>query len=222
MKKPVIVIKVTAKQFKALAALIQYVLLNMLGNLEFITPSPALIAVQAALTDLQAAIAAWGVKGNRGSHATYVSLKVKSTFALALLTQLGEYCMTVVDPNSSFDVQTTLLLSSGFPIKNASIPVGMLGMVENFRRVFSATVSLNNVKLRWRKPLNTSRGNVKSYLIYRNTTNNFASATFLTSVQPSTYIDSPGTGIWYYWVAATNNSGNGITSNVVVVNINTP
>jgi hypothetical protein len=47
--------------------------------------------------------------------------------------------------------------------------------------------------------------------VFRNSTNSFAGATAISLVsglagQPSTYTDSPGTGTWFYWVVALNES----------------
>jgi hypothetical protein len=217
MKKPVIVIKVTAKQFKALVLLIQHVIANMTANLNFLTPSPTLLACQTALDNLIAAITKWGPKGNRGSHQDYVDLKVKAQIALSLLTQLSEYCMTVVDPLTSYATQTTILLSSGFPLKNASMPQGVLQMVQNFRNLISVDLNPDQIKLKWKKPLNvTSQGNVKIYNVYRNTSNVFSTAKIIASVPSTTYTDTPGTGAFYYWVVARNNAGDGVVSNVVI------
>jgi hypothetical protein len=62
-------------------------------------------------------------------------------------------------------------------------------------------------KLDWTNPAT----NFYRSRVFRNSTNSFGGATAITFVaglsgQPSTYTDSPGTGTWYYWVVALNES----------------
>ncbi len=218
MDKPIIVVKVTAKQFKALVLLIQHVILNMTSNLNFLVPSPTLLALQSALDDLNAALTLWGPKGHRGGHDAYVSLIAKAVYAHTLITQEADYCMTAVNPTLTFEAQTVILSSSGFTLKNARTPQGILQMVQNFHRFISRAVGLNQVKLKWKKPLNvTSRANVKGYKIYRNSVNIFSTATIINSIGITSYIDTPASGSWFYWVVPYNKNGDGIPSTVVFV-----
>lgn len=213
MKKAIIVIKLRPKQFSKILNLAKTVYESMLLNPGFINPQPTLPALKTAADELREAISKWGRTGNRGSHADYVNLATKAGYLHDLLTQLGEWCMSSIPADMPFTEQATLLGSTGYALKNAKTPQGMLEAVQNFNRIFARNVQEWQVKLRWNKPLNVANNNnVKSYVIYRSKVNEFSSATIINVVSKTSYIDEPGSGTWFYWITPVNNKGQGIIS----------
>jgi hypothetical protein len=72
---------------------------------------------------------------------------------------------------------------------------------------YSVALVGSTAKLDWTNPA----ANFYRSRVFRNSVNSFAGATAITLVsglpgQPSTYTDSPGTGTWFYWVVALNES----------------
>lgn len=220
MSKPIIVIKLKPKDFRGILNLAEGVYENMHLNPNFISPQPTLAALQAATADLTDALAIWGDTGNRGSHAAYVNLTVKAGRLHKMLTQLGDWCMSSVDADIPYPEQSVILGSSGFALKNAKSPQGVLEAVQDFRRFFARTVKENQVKLRWKKPLNVAvNNNVKAYVVYRSATNEFSAAIIIGVAALTTYIDEPGAGTWFYWITPVNNKGQGVKSEVVTARI---
>jgi len=65
---------------------------------------------------------------------------------------------------SDYPAMGAVITTSGFQLSNTKNPQGVLQMVQNFHNFVSRKLNINQVKLKWKKPLNTqSAGNVKSY-----------------------------------------------------------
>ena len=217
MEKPTIVIKLKVKQFSAILALAETVYENLNGNSHFVSPNPSLAALQAGIINLTTCLERWGVKSNRGSHEDYVNLENAARQMHTMLGQLARYCESTTRTNVPVGDQEAVLSSTGFALKKPKTPQGVLEMVQNFHRFIARNVKQGNVKLRWEMPLNvTTHTNVKCYDVYRNTTNDFATATLIKTVTTGTYTDAPDAGKWFYWVVPVNNMGYGVTSHVVV------
>ncbi len=96
-------------------------------------------------------------------------------------------------------------------------------MVQNFHNFVSRKLNVNQVKLKWKKPLNTtSAGNVKSYNIFRGTTSVFSAAVQISTTTKTSFIDTNTTAaqvIWNYWIVPVNTNGEGVVSNVVTVTV---
>jgi hypothetical protein len=189
-------------------------------NNNFINPQPSMAIIMASTDDVTEALGKWGPVGNRGSHQDYVVLQLKSKTLHMRLTQLGAWCMSSLDVGLSYADQAAILVTSGFPLKNPGAHVGKLEMVQGFHRVFAGNLNEWDIKLKWSKPLGVATiTNVKSYIIYRNTTNSFSTSSVIAAVPNTTYIDVPGTGSWFYWVVPVNNMGNGVPSQAVIAKI---
>lgn len=94
----------------------QNILNKMTGNTNFVTPAPALADVETSLKDYQAALA-----HAKGGTKEATSLKREKRAALeALLRDLAAYVQVTGKNNS------TVLLSSGFDLRKASTPIGIL------------------------------------------------------------------------------------------------
>ena len=69
-------------------------------------------------------------------------------------------------------------------------------------------------------PLNvTTHTNVRCYDIFRNASNDFATAKNIKSVSAATYTDAPDAGTWFYWVVPVNYMGYGVTSHALMITI---
>src|ERR1700679_769412 len=134
MNKPIIVIKVKPTQFRALVALADSVYEGMHLHPHFVSPQPTLAELNAASADVKEALAKWGEPGNRGSHFDYVDLTAKAFRLHNIVTQLGEWCMSSMDPDMSWTDQRVILNTIGFPLKKTKTPQGVLEQVQGFRR----------------------------------------------------------------------------------------
>ena len=216
MDKPKIAIKLRQNDYDGISTLAGAVLLSMNANPNFINPQPSLATLQAATIEMRDAITQWGTIGHRGSHADRVNLTGKAMKLHGLLTALGAWCMSTVDPEMQYGDQAAILLSSGFPLRKQRAPQGMLAAPEKFRQLIQKNLSLQQVKLKWAKPLMVAvSNNVKSYKIYRSASPDFDTAANIDLVQATSYIDQPGAGVWYYWVVAVNNKGDGVKSEMI-------
>lgn len=137
-----------------------------------------------------------------------------------MLRALSAYCMNTVSQNVPYGEQASALLSSGFTLKRQKAPQGRLEMVRDFRRFIAANLRWREVKLRWKRPLNVrTHTNVSSYLVFRNSVPEFATAIQIDCVTATTITDAPGVGNWFYWVVPFNCMGNGVTSQAVRVTV---
>jgi len=225
MSKPKIALRLRASNYSGLAALGNHCIGALTGNGNFTTPLPTLISVGAAVTDVEAAIALWGEPGSRGSHSDLQDLRTKSKVLYQLLQSLARYVETTAATAAGLDYDTmaSIIATSGFAFRNAANPQGVLQKVENFRRLVSPQLNVNQVKLKWAKPLNTtSSGNVKNYKVYRATTNSFAAAQFIGNTTDTVFIDTNDTALqatWTYFIIAVNSAGNGVTSDALTVTV---
>jgi len=219
--KPRAALNVRVSQYSAISNLITAVVAGMTGNANFATPAPALAALTAAQVDLDAAIAAWGPVGNRGSHADLLNLRLQAITCYNLLFAESAYVDNTaqIAAGNDYVLMASIINSSGFAVKNAPTPQGVLGAPQDLIRVYADNVSLYDIKLKWKKPLGlNSPGNVKGYTVWRNSANSFPTATQIATTTKSTFIDntvSAGETV-YYWVTAFNTEGNGAESNELI------
>jgi hypothetical protein len=197
MKKPIIAIKLSPKNYAGLVSLGNRVFASMTGSLDFPTPSPALSVLQTGITAVVNAIAAWGPKGNRGSHADLVNLRQQSLTLLQLLKAESQYVQTTAQlaAGSDYSDMATMLTGSGFELKSTGAPQGVLEMAQNFHGFVSRRLAPNQRKLKWKMPLNTtSANNVKSYRVLRGTTNVFSAAVEIAVTTATEFVDTNNTG----------------------------
>ena len=220
MSKPIIVLKVKPKRFDDVSTLSMAVYESMNGNANFVSPQPSLLTLKTATDEMRGAMTAWGTIGHRGSHSDYVDLVGKSQYVYNLLSQLGKWCMTAVDPNLPDLEQEAILTSSGFPLRSTPKSQGFLAMPGHLHRVVAYNLEQEKVKLAWIKPQGVvTYTNINNYVVYRNTVADFFTSTLIAMPSKTSYIDVPGQGTWYYWVAAVNNKGKGVTSEVLEVKV---
>src|ERR1035437_5326581 len=103
MSKPIIAINLSKTNYTGLASLGNSVHGGLSGNASFATPLPTLTALQTAITDVATAVAAWGPKGNRGSHATLVDLRNKALTLSQTLKSLAQYVMNTAQTTAGSD-----------------------------------------------------------------------------------------------------------------------
>ncbi len=225
MNKPIISINLRPLNYAGLVNLANRVASSLAGNLNFATPAISVLALQAAVTDVINAIAVWGPKGNRGSHGTLIDLRSKALILAQLLKAEAQYVMTTatVASGTDFVAMQNIIISSGFRLANVKSPQGILQMAQGFQRFVSRQLDPNQVKLKWRKPLNvTSKSNVKSYRVLRGTTNVFSAATEIGTTTKTSFVDTNTTAAsqtWSYWVVPVNTEGDGVISDVVTVRV---
>jgi hypothetical protein len=223
MRKPVISMKVSARMYAALVNLGNRVITSLTGNLSFATPDPALMALQTAVTAVENAISVWGPISNRGSHADLVDLQTKARVLANMLKSESQYVQLTAQAAAGIDYATmgAIITTSGFELASLPGPQGRLEMVQNFRQFVSRKLSRNEIKLKWKRPLNvTSKNNVKNYRVLRNTTADFTTAVEIALVTKGTYTDTNTTAatvVWTYWVVPYNTEGAGVESNPITV-----
>ena len=222
MRRPKIKIAVTADEYSALKGLALTVIEYMTGNPRFLSPSPTMAELNAALVTLTNCIATWGEPGNYGSKLDLTRLRGAAINMHNLLIKEAAYVMNQVDMSAGVEEQAVFIASSGFPVANAPNPQGKLEKVQNFHHFVSRKESAYDVKLKWEKPLNVSvNTNVKVYLIYKSATPDFKDAVFMSLSTKTSFIDyNPVRGAYnYYFVMPFNNAGMGVLSEMVTVSV---
>ncbi len=223
MSKPIIAIRLSKTNYAGLVNLGNRVASDLAGNLNFVTPLPTILALQSAVTSVITAIAVWGPKGNRGSHADLVDLRAKALTLSQTLKSLAQYVQNTAQTAAASDyvLMAAIITTSGFQLANTKSPQGILQMVQGFHNFVTRKINANQVKLKWKKPLNTtSAGNVKSYNMMRGTTSVFSAAVQIATTTKTSFTDTNnGTApvTWFYWIVPVNTAGDGIVSDVVNV-----
>lgn len=218
--KPTTIVGVKRSDYQGIANLLNHVIPSLTGNANYATPNPTLIALTADEVALSAAIATWGPVGNRGSHADLLALRAAATTAFNDLLAEAAYVQNTAQlaAGNDYVAMAVVIGTSGFGIKNAPQPQGILGAPQNLHRVFKNSISLYTPLLDWKKPIGlTSPNNVKSYQILRSLTNNLASALVIATSTKTTFLDvTAGAGtVYYYWVKGVNSAGSGAESMVL-------
>jgi len=223
MRKPIISIKLNVRMYSKLVDLAIRVIAFITGNANFVTPAVTLADLQTAVDDVNAAIAKWGPKGNRGAHADLVDLRLKARILADMLKAEAQYVQLTAQAAAStdYDAMANIITSSGYAIANAPSPQGVLEKVQNFHQFVSRELNRNEAKLSWKKPLNVANvGNVKQYKVLRNTSTDFSTAEEVGNVTRTTFTDTNSTAdvvAWTYWVVAYNAAGAGVISDPVTV-----
>ncbi len=225
MAIPSIALKANAKQFAKLVNLGNTVAASLAGNLNFAVPAVTVISLQAAVTAVVVALAAWGPKNNRGSHASYVTLEQTALTLHQLLKAEAAYVLTTatIAAGSNYSLMATIISSSGFGLKMVRHSQGALQQVQKLRFMSSGALNRNQVKMVWERPLEvTTPGNVKSNNVYRSATTNFADAVLIDTVSKTEFIDTNNTGAtitWSYFIAALGAAGEGAVSNPITITL---
>jgi hypothetical protein len=185
----------------------------------FATPNPLMTAFQSDIDDLVDANSKWGTKPIHGSSSDKAAL-VDAAFKVKLdLKMLAQYAMNTVptDPSKWIDVGFALTPPRGKP--------ATLQMVQNFRHFISRDLPAPKIKLKWKRPMFSQRGDVKMYIVQRSNTSVFplapdghASNNILAFCTVTEFIDKdPFAGENYYWVTPVNAAGLGVVSEAVMV-----
>ncbi len=224
MRKPIISIKLSPKNYAGLVNLGNRCVGSLTGNLNFTTTSPPLLAVQSDITSVVNAIAVWGPKGNRGSHADLLDLRNKALTLALTLKALSQYVQNTaqIAAGSDYSLMAAILGTSGFDLANVPTPQGVLNPVVGFRKMTSSSLNPNQVKFKWKKPLDAPKGSVYLYRVMRGTTTVFAAATQIATASLTSFIDTNGTGTvqtYTYWIVPVNNVGDGAASVAVTVSL---
>jgi len=189
---------------------------------DFPTPVPALATLATQLTTLTNAIATWGPVGNRGSHADLVALRVACKAVYDSLLLLAAYVQNLVDLSLSYPDQTAFILLSGFSVKNAPTPQGVLNAPQDLVQIFADDVPLTTPKLFWKKPIGLlSPGNVKAYGILRRVNGSLTAFDDVGASTKTSFIDETCAinTVYEYKVVALNAYGASPASASIVVTV---
>jgi len=186
---------------------------------EYPDPKPMMPVFRNHIDMFQAAIAKWGVTGNRGSHKDYLQLLDERKVIRNDLRQLSYYTRRT----KPGDIESWSKL--GFKIKRPKSKPQPLPMVQDFHHFISRSVPAPGIKLKWKKPLDTDRRAVKGYIIQRSNTSEYPSvlkggiiANIIGFTSSTSFIDNnPLAGENWYWVAPFNSVGFGVTSEALMV-----
>ncbi len=223
MNKPIISIKLSPKNYAGLVNFGNRVAASLAGNLNFATPLPTILALQAAITDVVNAIAVWGPRGNRGSHADLLDLRQKALTLAQILKSLSQYVQNTAQTaaGSDYVLMGAITTTSGYQLANPRTPQGILQKVEGFHNFISRKLNPNEVKLKWKKPLNVAtNGNVKSYKVLRGITTDVTAAVEVAITTKGSFTDTNTAAtavVWTYWVVAYNTNGAGVVSDPITV-----
>lgn len=148
----------------------------MLANAAtFTTPPLTMIDFQNDIDALQDAITAWGVKGNRGSHASKTNKDRAASTVSNDLAALSSYAQQVarLSPVTTTDVygQIATILSGGVAVRrrgrlnkpiarNITLPSDTLSAPINLRAPYSKHTLSGQARLRWGKVKGASGYNV--------------------------------------------------------------
>jgi len=146
--------KLNKYDFQALCDYSKGITLALTGNLTFPTP-PVTLADQGTANDaLQAAILAWGVRGNLGSHAQHVALVDARNVVRENITNLNGYVNGIAAGDAG------MILSAGMVPSAVRNPFGVLPAPSNFRSPFSKHTLSGQTRLRWGKVKGANSYNV--------------------------------------------------------------
>ena len=225
MKAPSIALRVSSREYGKLVVLGNKVFNNMTGNLNFTTPSPTLLSLSTQIAQVVESLSVWGPKKNHGSQASLIDLRNKSLALHQLLKAMAQYVENIaaIAAGTDYALMSGIIATSGYAQASASTPVGLLQQPENLHILKSLSLARNQVKTRWKRPLNTtSPMDVDSYSVYRGITPDFASSSQVAITTKTEFIDTNTTGApitWYYWVVGHNAYGTGAPSDVLAVSL---
>jgi hypothetical protein len=225
MRKPLVVINLSPRMYAKLAGLGNAVVAALTANLHFTTPAVPLATLTGAVTDVEDAIAAWGPRKARGSHDELLTLRDKALTLHQLLHSEAEYVQLTAQTTagSNYSEMAAILGTSGYELKGDPNKQGVLQMVQGLHHFASRKLAQNQVKLKWKRPLNvTSGNNVRDYRILRGTTADFTAAVEIGSTTRTSFIDTNDTAAtvkWTYWVVPFNNAGPGVPSDGLTISV---
>jgi hypothetical protein len=190
---------------------------------DYPAPTPTMLVFQDDIDALSAGITGWGPKGARGSHEEHLILinaaeKVRDDYR-----QLAMYAM-ITKPGNPVS-----WVALGFTVKNAASPAVKLEPVQDFRRFISRKVPDGMLMLKWKRPLNSKPGEVRSYIVQVSNTgvqpplpdgsHGVVNSNIVDIViKTSSIISPPFVGANYFWITGINAFGLGNSSAVVFYN----
>jgi hypothetical protein len=128
-----------------------------------------------------------------------------------------------VAAGSDYVEMTTIISTSGFEMKRAHTPQGLLQPVQNLRRLLTRSLGANKVKLKWDLPLGvTSIKNIHNYRVSIGTTADFSASTEIGYTSKTTFIDTNTTNApvqRFYWIEPLGAAGLGAVSNAICVTL---
>ena len=208
--------------FQSLADFVAAVILGLTGSVTFPTPPVSLVDLGTHHDTLQDAIDAWGIVGNRGSHAQYVALLSAAQQCIVDMTATAGYVQTTsrtAFPGSISD-QTAAVLSAGMRAKNPSNALPTWGAAQNLRQLLKQNLQGSGyILLKWAKPLVLPGAESKppAYNVYSAATPTDPFL-FIATVSTTSYLDTlAGLGVQkYYTIRAVGASGLGVETAAIL------
>jgi hypothetical protein len=169
---------------------------------------------------LQAAILAWGPKGNRGSKVDYTNLKAAANVVRNDMRMLADYVQ-----NTRPDDPDTWILA-GFEVKDPRTAPQPLTIVRDLHFFISKFLDAGTIKIKWKRPEFAGPGDVKVYIVLHNDTptiplykggRGIVNVMGITTDTQLTFTP-PYVGANYFWVIPYNAAGPGVISDVMQYN----
>jgi hypothetical protein len=186
---------------------------------KFPAPNPLMVDFQTDIDTLDAANVTWGDKKNHGTHNDHVALLTAVTVVKDDLRMLSAYAQ------NTQPTDTASWEAVGFTLKRPKSEPKPLQMVQQFRRLIGRTLVDGNIKLKWKRPFDTDRSDVKVYVLQWNSSGvrpdllggrGIINGTLVTDT--SIIIAPPYVGANYFWVTPYNAKGFGVSSEPVFYN----
>lgn len=111
----------------------------------FSSPSVSLAAIQTAIDDYNAAIAAWGFRPNHGSEIDHQSMVDNRVIVEQVVRSLSGYVVGIANGS-----RVTVLLAGMAPTEDTHTPIGVLPAVQNLHSPFSKHTVQGQYRLRWK------------------------------------------------------------------------
>ena len=187
--KPVIRIKVSPRNFKALLAYASSVHDHMFANVAvFLSPSPTLANFAIDIGALASSIATLGTKTNKGGSSALASVKFRATAVYTDMIALANYVTNFVTVANTSPVQAANTIAlSGFATKSPKSKIDTLQFVRSAKLVNSKKFPFTTGTITWRKCLGLFKGvKISGYNIYVN-------GTFSGSTTKTNYVLPPVT-----------------------------
>jgi len=184
----------------------------------FATPNPLMATFQTHIDALNDCIQAWGSLATR-TRTDLNNLREAARIVRADLRMLAAYAQNLRpdDPN--------IWMQIGFSVTRDPLPAPALQIVQNFRIFISRTIPGPEIRLKWKRPLDTRRSDITVYVVqYSNVpvqpelrgTRGVVNA--LITTETSMMIDPPYVGANYFWVTGYNSAGYGVSSDLLLYN----
>lgn len=160
IRKAILRIKTSTSAVQKLVQIGETVVLKMTGNANFATPSPTLVNLTAATTDVKLAMAKTNYKRSRGSKADQLDTVQKATTLKNLLLAELDYVANtaiIAEPQAG-PAYNAIIASSGFALRSVRSITPKTQIATMVRQSNTKQYPLEVHRLDWRRPLGLIKG----------------------------------------------------------------